>query len=458
MNDRNPLQEFVHDGSQEAFQQIVREHLPLVWSTARRLVEDAHLAEDVAQQVFSLLARKAATLSENVILSGWLYRATVHTASRARRAEQRRLHREEQAVAAIAMNDSSSDSIWSELEPLLDDAMSQLDDLDRDAVVLRFFDKRSLREVGAALGTSDDAAQKRLSRAVEKLRQFFAQKGKAVTAGALIAAIGDGAIQPVPAAVLASITSSVVPVLPVAANLNLIPWTMINPVLATVAIVGLVTTAIVQRSANRSLRAELDAAHTALEAEKEKPAPQPLVEAQRPADDMELLRLRGEVARLRRVAVELEQTKREFASFRQTSVRAAQQAQSQQPAPISIAASNITRTVNNMKQMGLALRMIAHDKIESEFIADGKATPALVKAIGSEITVKKVLENVTLLVNHSAEIDQLVNNDPNRVVGFSTTAMQDDEGRWIRAYLMADGSVTRRQHATAEEIWDAAKF
>ncbi|MBK7997868.1 MAG: sigma-70 family RNA polymerase sigma factor [Verrucomicrobia bacterium] len=449
------MKEYVQNGSQEAFKEIVRTHLPLVWSTARRQVQDSHLAEDVAQQVFSLLAQKAQTLSEDVILSGWLYRATVHTASRIQRQEHRRVAREQHA--ANLMSDSPQESAWSQIEPLLDSAMSELDERDRDAIVLRYFEKKSLKDVGAALGINDDAAQKRLSRAVEKLRQYFAQNGQTISATTLTASLGVGAIQPAPAALLASITATAVSSLPAASNLTLISWTMIKPVAATIALVGLVATAVVQRNTNQSLRAELDESRAALAELNQTPPTNNSPHQPKLADDTELLRLRAEVARLRAVATELEQMKIDYASYQEAAARALQQArQDQRPAP-SEAKSVITRAVSNMKQVGLAVRVIDDSKSEADFLIDGKAAPEVIKIYGSDIVAGKIFENITMLVNNSAEVRQLAQEHPDPIIGYTTKAIQDDDGKWVRAYLFWDGSVTSRQHATPEEIWDKVK-
>src|SRR5882672_8576959 len=175
-NDRELLQAYVGEGSQIAFTRLVERHLPLVWSAAWRQTHDEQLAQDVAQQVFTLLARKAPAFRSHIILSGWLYRTASHLAARTRRGELRRRHREQSAVNA--MHQATSDSTWLEIEPLLDEAMASLNEIDRDAVVLRYFENKSLHEVGSALGSSEDAAQKRLARAVEKLRSFFTRRGK----------------------------------------------------------------------------------------------------------------------------------------------------------------------------------------------------------------------------------------------------------------------------------------
>lgn len=455
MQHGNLLKEYVQNGSQEAFKEIVQNHLPLVWSTARRQVRDSHLAEDVAQQVFSLLAQKAQTLSEDVILSGWLYRATVHTASRIQRQEHRRVAREQHA--ANLMTDSPQESAWSQIEPLLDSAMLQLDERDRDAIVLRFFENKSLKDVGAAMGINDDAAQKRLSRAVEKLRQYFAQHGQIVSATTLTASLGVGAVQPAPAALLTSITATAVSSLPVATTVTLLPWTMIKPVAATIALVGLVATAGVQRKANQSLRAELDETRAKLTALSEAPPTSSVLASPKPIDDTELLRLRGEVARLRSVATELDQTKKDFASFREAAERASQLSRQSQKPAASESKKAITQTMSNMKLVGLALRMIAESKSETDFFINGKAAPELANIHGIDTAAGKVFENITMLANNSTEIGQLARKDPDPIVGYSTKAIRDDEGKWVRAYLFADGSVTPRQHATADEIWDKVK-
>ena len=452
MNDLDLLQDYARSGSQSAFTRLVERHLPLVWSTARRQVGDAHLAEDIAQQVFSLLAQKAANLSAEVILSGWLYRTTTHLAARALRGEQRRVNREQEAV--LAMNDQHADSIWPRIEPHLDAAMSALDERDRDAIVLRYFENKSLKEVGAALGTNDDAAQKRLSRAVEKLRQSFAQHGQTVTTGSLIAAMGTGAIQPAPAALLALVSASTLTVVPVATTtLNLLSWTMLKPALAAVAVIALASTAVIQRNANQSLRAERDTALVNLQHERDNATAAPPAVVKPAMDDKELLRLRAEVSRLRGTEAELARLKNEIASLHEALARA-QTPPAPVPAPVESdqAAAQKTRMINNLKQVGLGLRLLANEKTPSVYLIDGSPSPELTSALGSG--VMKLLENVTLLVTDSKTLAIMGRETSSSVVAYSTNPTQLPDGRWSRIYLRASGSVKERQHNTAEEIWD----
>lgn len=178
------LRQFVETGDEEAFGQLVSRHFNLVHGTALRVTNgDSPLAQDIAQTVFTDLARKARFLPAEVRLAGWLYQAARFTASKAIRTEQRRRAREE----VFIMNESLSEPPrqWEQLRPLLDAAMSRLNATDRDAVLLHYFEQKSFRAVGAALGLSDDAAQKRVSRALARLRQILTNRGIPVSASSL---------------------------------------------------------------------------------------------------------------------------------------------------------------------------------------------------------------------------------------------------------------------------------
>jgi RNA polymerase sigma factor (sigma-70 family) len=206
MNDHELLQDYLHNGSQGAFAQLVERHVDLVYSTAHRLVRDRHLAEDVTQQVFILLARKAGRLGSDTILSAWLYRAARHVASETVRRESRRRRREQLAVEA--MNQSEPNDAWRQIERVLDEAMADLGAADHDAVVLRYFEDLSLKEVGAALGSSEDAAQKRVARALERLRTSLARRGLTVSGTVLAAAVTSGAVQSAPAGLAPAVASA----------------------------------------------------------------------------------------------------------------------------------------------------------------------------------------------------------------------------------------------------------
>ncbi len=158
------------------------------------------------QSVFLDLARNAPKLDPNTVLTTWLYSVTRRAAIDVVRSESRRQLREQIAVELAAMN--SPDTNWTQIEPLLDEAMESLDEADRTSILLRYFENKSLREVGQTLGTSDDAAQKRVSRAVERLREYFSKNGIAIGSGGFVALLSANAVQSAPMALSAAISSA----------------------------------------------------------------------------------------------------------------------------------------------------------------------------------------------------------------------------------------------------------
>lgn len=204
-DDRQLLDEFVKTRSQSAFRELVERNLPVVYSTARRLVRDAHLAEEVAQSVFTTLAQKADTIRPPQVLGGWLYNTTRHLAMHAVRTEQRRREREQTAFVMQSLDQTPDDPglISDHLEP----ALAELDAGDRDALVLRFLANRGLREVGTELGVSEDAARKRVSRALEKLRVLLEHRG-VTTTGVLLATALTASTLAAPAGLGATITTT----------------------------------------------------------------------------------------------------------------------------------------------------------------------------------------------------------------------------------------------------------
>jgi RNA polymerase sigma factor (sigma-70 family) len=197
MNDWDLLQDYFQHGSEEAFAAVVQRHLDLVYSAALRQVRSPELAQDVTQSVFTDLARGVRRLKPDSVLASWLYEVTRRTAIDLIRKESRRQARERVASEIIDMNPDASS--WTFIEPLLDEAMETLEQSDRTAVILRYFENKTLREVGASLGTSEDAAQKRVSRATERLREFLVKRGVAIGTGGLALLISANAVQSAPA-------------------------------------------------------------------------------------------------------------------------------------------------------------------------------------------------------------------------------------------------------------------
>ena len=207
-DDLTLLQEYALRGSEEAFAALVSRHLNLVYSVALRQVRDQHLAEDITQAVFSLLARKARSLGSKTILSGWLCRTARYTSANALTIQRRRRRHEQEALMQPMLNEPEPDT-WIQIAPLLDTAMGQLGQKDHDAVVLRFFENRSFREIGAVLGANEDAAKMRVSRALEKLRRMFLKRGIRSTTATIAGAISANSVQAAPAGLAISTVSVV---------------------------------------------------------------------------------------------------------------------------------------------------------------------------------------------------------------------------------------------------------
>ncbi|MEI6390285.1 MAG: sigma-70 family RNA polymerase sigma factor [Verrucomicrobiota bacterium] len=199
---------YARTGSESAFRELVSRYIDLVYSTAFRLVGgDAQSAQDATQTVFVALAAKAGMLPKDVMLGGWLHQHTRFVAGEIMRTERRRQMRERQAAEMNAIEDHSESNL-AQVAPVLDEAIGQLDVEDRTAILLRFFERKDFRSVGEAIGSNEDAARKRVDRALEKLRVLLKHRGVALTTAALGTALATGAVTAAPAGLAGSIAGT----------------------------------------------------------------------------------------------------------------------------------------------------------------------------------------------------------------------------------------------------------
>jgi RNA polymerase sigma factor (sigma-70 family) len=206
LDDMELVREYAVGKSDQAFATIVARHIHLVYSAALRQLGDAQQAEEVTQAVFLILARKAGSLHRDTTLSGWLYQTAQFTAANARRAAIRQ-HRREQEAQMQFMQDHQTDDSWRRLAPVLEQAMSRLGQKERDAVILRYFENRTVGEVAAALRVNEAAAQKRVNRGTEKLRKILLKRGIPISAAVLSAAMGTNAVQAAPALLVSTVAA-----------------------------------------------------------------------------------------------------------------------------------------------------------------------------------------------------------------------------------------------------------
>ncbi len=320
--DAELLSRYAAEQSEAAFAELTRRHVDLVHSAALRLMNgDLHAAQDVTQQVFTEVAWQAKRLARHPALVGWLYTTTRQMALRMQRTDQRRQAREQEATMMNQLlHDDTPPADWNRLRPVIEDAMHELDDKDRYAVLLRFFQNKTLGEVGAALNLTENAARMRVDRALDKLRGKLARRGITTTAAALAAVVAANAVQAAPAGLAvtisaAAIAGSAVPASTLIVATKTIVMTTIQKTIVAAALAAAVGTGIYAVHQGAQLRgqirtlqeqeAPLDAQIQQLEQERNQATGQLAALREENArlksgsNTTELLKLRGQVGTLR---------------------------------------------------------------------------------------------------------------------------------------------------------------
>jgi RNA polymerase sigma factor (sigma-70 family) len=232
MDDIALLREYTVRNSETAFETLVSRRIGFVYSAALRQVRDPHLAEEVTQAVFIILAKKAARISAETILTGWLFRTTRFAALAQTRAAAKRRQREQEAHMQTEIQHAAPDPLWEQMSPMLDEALASLGETDRQAILLRFFENKGLADVGSALKANEDTARKRVTRALEKLRKYFSKHGVVSKATIIATGISANSVQAAPAHLAIAITATAMKGSAVAAStltlvkgtLNIMAW------------------------------------------------------------------------------------------------------------------------------------------------------------------------------------------------------------------------------------------
>lgn len=306
-SDLELLHRYAKDGCEDAFAEVVQRHVDFVHSAALRQVRSPQLAQDVSQSVFLDLARNIPRLKPDTVVAAWLYEVTRRTAVDALRSEARRAAREQ--IVHDMREPDAGDATWLEVQPMLDEGLAQLEEAERTAILLRFFQGKTLREVGSAIGLTDDAAQKRVSRALEKLRAILLRGGVTIGTAGLVAMLSSDAVQAAPVGLASAIAGTATGNLAAGGTLffsttKAIAMTTLQKTAITLALVGAVGVAIHQHRRSDALEGQLTRlrAELAEAAEARNRAEQAAAESARASQaprDTNDLALAGSLARIR---------------------------------------------------------------------------------------------------------------------------------------------------------------
>jgi len=461
-SDAQLLREYAGRKSEPAFGEVVHRHADLVYSAALRQIGSPDLAGEIAQRVFIDLARKARSLAgslhEDASLAGWLYRATRYAALNLLREERRRQARERQVMQDLHFTSESSPD-WDSVSPLLDEALSALNDQDRDALLLRFFNNQDFRAVGAALGVSDDTAQKRVARSLEKLRAALEGRGVTTTTAALSAALASQAVQAAPVGLAAAWISASLAGATAGGGaaltlIKLMSMTKLQLGLGAIIVAGLAATLAIQHQNDRKVSGENQALRqqlAGLAADNESLSKRlvqiPAAPAMANDQFRELLRLRGEVGRLRQQTNLIGKLAEE-----NRQIRANMETTKAQSVETSKFAEHRQHIINAAKEIGTAFRIYANDN-NDQF-------PTNLTEIHNELAGQtNFFGDVPLTSFEMVNVGKASDRYPQAVAAREITARRSPLGGWERVYLKCDGSVDTAYAPDGNfDDWEVANF
>ena len=306
-SDQSLIRAYARERCESAFCELVHRHVDLVHSTALRVLRNTDLAEEVTQRVFLALAQHALKLQKRSSLTGWLYETTRNAAINTVRSEERRRRREQESTAMKHLDANDSEVLWQQIAPQLDEALAQLNVVEREMLLWRYFERRTAEQIGERLGVSAEAAQKRVSRSLDRLRGILAKRGLSAPTAILAALVSTHAVQSAPAGLAAAaiVAAKAATVIQATSTLQILMASTKLKIGLAVAVAASVTTPLVlQHQTNSRLREEI----ARLQAQRATAPTQNVatdasqLERLR-AEQHELSRLRGEVTQLRQQLV-----------------------------------------------------------------------------------------------------------------------------------------------------------
>jgi RNA polymerase sigma factor (sigma-70 family) len=441
---RTLLADYAETGSEAAFQQLVAGYVDLVYSTALRWVHgDSHLAQDITQTVFLDLARLARTLPPNVMLGGWLHRHTCFTAAKTLRGERRRQSRERHALDMNAPDDHAQAAL-ARLSPVLDEAINQLGALDRTAILLRFFEQQDLRSVGEAIGANEDAARKRVARALDKLHSFLKRRDATLSAAALGTLLAAESVKAAPAGLAGNIAGTVLAASTAATATTTTLFKLLTMAKIKTGILGAViagsvaTSLILQHQAQASLRDDNELLYQRREQLDQLQAQNSrlsnlLAQAAAPVANSQLddlLRLRAEAAALRARTNDLATLQAENRRLRTPSL-----AQNRPKTPLE-QKEEADAKMNFARQWMLAFYLYAGDN-HNQFPTNFDQAASY---LGDKASAQTNVTANQFEIVYQGSQDALT-NAANTICLREKQAVQTLDGGWMKAYAFADGHV-----------------